>query len=171
MGQRLNIEILDNKEVLANCYYHWSGYTSSALHLTKEIIGSSMIRDEFLQAIPDKIAYAVALLKLTGAGNVDRNAGLISTSTEDIEETRRWQEAGVYIDIGTQTIVFDLFYELGDDEIEEQEIDVNRMNPIDINIMQCSFEEFDYYYNTIIGLTNNGIYHILTPAGPFNFIE
>lgn len=31
MGQRLNIEIHNNGELLTNCYYHWSGYTKCAL--------------------------------------------------------------------------------------------------------------------------------------------
>ena len=38
MGQRLNIEIIENGKVLANAYYHWSGYTSSSLELTQEIL-------------------------------------------------------------------------------------------------------------------------------------
>lgn len=38
MGQRLNIEIVNGETSLANCYYHWSAYTSSALGLTRQII-------------------------------------------------------------------------------------------------------------------------------------
>lgn len=38
MGQRLNIEILKNGEVLANSYYHWSGFSNSAINLTIYII-------------------------------------------------------------------------------------------------------------------------------------
>ena len=33
MGQRLNIEIKKDSKVLANAYYHWSAYTSSALQM------------------------------------------------------------------------------------------------------------------------------------------
>lgn len=39
MGQRLNIEMKTKGKVVANCYYHWSAYTMTALQLTKEIIG------------------------------------------------------------------------------------------------------------------------------------
>jgi hypothetical protein len=28
MGQRLNIEIVKNGDVLANSYYHWSGFSN-----------------------------------------------------------------------------------------------------------------------------------------------
>lgn len=38
MGQRLNIEIVKDKKVLANCYYHWSGYSNSAVNLAIQII-------------------------------------------------------------------------------------------------------------------------------------
>ena len=38
MGQRLNIEIKKGEQLLANCYYHWSGYSETALELTKKII-------------------------------------------------------------------------------------------------------------------------------------
>lgn len=35
MGQRLNIEIIREGNLLTNAYYHWSGYTSSAITLSK----------------------------------------------------------------------------------------------------------------------------------------
>lgn len=38
MGQRLNIEIVKNGEVLANSYYHWSGFSDCAVNLTEKII-------------------------------------------------------------------------------------------------------------------------------------
>ena len=49
MGQRLNIQIeannIDTNEtvVLANCYYHWSGNTYSAMELVNEIVESGII--------------------------------------------------------------------------------------------------------------------------------
>lgn len=36
MGQRLNLSINKNGKVLANCYYHWSGYTNSAIQKCKK---------------------------------------------------------------------------------------------------------------------------------------
>ena len=38
MGQRLNIEITKNGNVLANSYYHWSAYSDCALNITTKII-------------------------------------------------------------------------------------------------------------------------------------
>lgn len=38
MGQRLNIEIVKNGEVLANSYYHWAAYSEVAIDLAIQII-------------------------------------------------------------------------------------------------------------------------------------
>lgn len=40
MGQRLNIEIFNNGQVVVNAYYHWSAYTRSALELTAKVISA-----------------------------------------------------------------------------------------------------------------------------------
>ena len=63
MGQRLNIEIKSKNKVIANCYYHWSGYSLSSLKLTKNIIdGFDEVKEE------NDLLYAIRLLGLTGAG-------------------------------------------------------------------------------------------------------
>lgn len=125
MGQRLNIEIHKDGQVLANAYYHWSGFTSSSLELLKAIV---------LEGIPtvghpdNNILYAVWLLQTTGAGVPDnkrtsdrckdfyaltpfhdRNEGVISVEDKDVAETRYWEEARINIDIGTKTFDFDCF--------------------------------------------------------------
>lgn len=171
MGQRLNIEIHENGITLANCYYHWSGYTSSSLNLTKQIIDSELLTDKFIAAIPDKVAIAVALLKETGADNIDRNNGLIGTTDREIAETREWQEAAVYIDIGTKSIKFDNFYYLSEEDINERELPINSINTINFELEHCTFDEFDYYYNTITNLINSSVYEINTPNGIVAFIE
>lgn len=38
MGQRLNLEITIGENVLANAYYHWSGYTTSSLKLVESAL-------------------------------------------------------------------------------------------------------------------------------------
>ena len=70
MGQRLNIQIEANNpdtnetKVLANCYYHWSGYTSSALELVYEVVSSGIYNLD----ISDPVEKAIRLLEETGAG-------------------------------------------------------------------------------------------------------
>ena len=38
MGQRLNLEIEMDGMTIANCYYHWSGFTSSSAELAETAI-------------------------------------------------------------------------------------------------------------------------------------
>ena len=40
MGERLNIEVVKGNKLLANSYYHWSGYSNCAVNLTIEIVES-----------------------------------------------------------------------------------------------------------------------------------
>lgn len=171
MGQRLNIEIHENGITLANCYYHWSGYTSSSLNLTKQIINSELLTDKFIAAIPDRVAIAVALLKETGADNINRNNGLIGTTDREIASTREWQDTAIYIDIGTKSIKFDNFYYLNEEDTNERELHINPINTINFELEHCTFDDFGYYYDTTANLLNSFVYEIKTPNGIAIFIE
>lgn len=103
MGQRLNIEIRKDDKVLANAYYHWSGYTSSALGLTNEIL-ENIDNVNF----DNDVVRAVKLLEVTGAGltlseidnlsedmkninfkkAIDRSQGFIAISEKEIKNTQ-----------------------------------------------------------------------------------
>lgn len=79
MGQRLNIEIVKNGEILANAYYHWSGFSNSAINLTEKIIKNFEYIKKYRveEYIENKdLLFAIRLLEETGAG------------IEDLEETR-----------------------------------------------------------------------------------
>ena len=123
MGQRLNIEIIKDEKTLANAYYHWSGYTSSSLSLTKLIVDkvNEINEDE------DEIVTAVRLLELTDARLTkeeltsskvegvfkianNRNDGLIAISEKGIGETRSWEEGRVEINLDSKTINFNCFW-------------------------------------------------------------
>ena len=112
MGQRLNIEIRKEDKVLANAYYHWSGYASRSLDLTSEIL-KNIDNVNF----DNDVAKAVKLLEVTGAGltksefgllsddirniafksAIDRNSGLIAISEKGMSNTQFWEEARVEI--------------------------------------------------------------------------
>ena len=80
MGQRLNIEIVKNGEVLANSYYHWSGFSNSAINLIIEIIRNYKYIKKYKveQYIKNQdLLFAIRLLEETGAG------------VNDIENTRK----------------------------------------------------------------------------------
>ena len=127
MGQRLNVEIKYDGELLANAYYHWSGYTSSSVITT-----SAILKDiSKIGKIDDPLRTAVQLLFNTGARfnvveiaeikkensgkekyvitddkPVSRNDGLICISQKGMEETRYWEEARVEIDLKTREVDF-----------------------------------------------------------------
>lgn len=134
MGQRLNIEIVNGETSLANCYYHWSAYTGSALNLTRQIIDAYYDSEAIIG-----LKMAVDLLECTGGGVnesekagiekcaekfghikfkdcTNRNDGLISVTEEGKKETRKWEEGRVTIDLDTETFCFDV---LSYDTIED----------------------------------------------------
>lgn len=128
MGQRLNIEIVSGETSLANCYYHWSAYTISALLLTKAVI------DAYTDYDPDinhGLQMAIDLLESTGAGIneaekreiqkqpntfghlkfkdcVSRNSGLLAVTENGKEEIRELEEGRVTIDLAAETFCFDV---------------------------------------------------------------
>ena len=117
MGQRLNIEIKKKGKVLANSYYHWSAYTSSAAALTVQVCKYVLEHKD----LSDSKLLAIRALESTGAGLTDdeltyakdfrkyiktvfreckgRNEGLIAISPKGIKETQTWSEGDVIIDI------------------------------------------------------------------------
>ncbi len=138
MGQRLNIEIVNGETSLANCYYHWSAYTGSALNLTKHIIDSYYDSEAIVG-----LKMAIELLEATGGGVneteraeiqkqpekfgsfefkdcTNRNNGLISVTENGKEETRKWEEGRVTIDLGSETFKFDVaWFDMPEEYFEE----------------------------------------------------
>lgn len=140
MGQRLNIEICNNTRTLANAYYHWGAYTSSALEYTAKIIDAYY---NLSDKITDDLELAVKLLEVTGAGvtdeekeeikhdpdfdfsdinfspAIDRNEGLLAVTEKGMEETRSWEEGRVTINIEEANFCFDVVSYYDKDEYVE----------------------------------------------------
>jgi hypothetical protein len=185
MGQRLNIQFEDNTGVLANAYYHWSGYTSSAMLLTNKIISSDLIDDT---SISNKVK-AVKLLELTGAGltiyefnddfpshlykeSKDRNEGLIAISKEGIEETQSWEEARVTINLDTNKINFRTYWESDHDDYDPEDIAKQTYVTYDseLNYEDVSFEKFPELYKEFELNYSKGNYIVNTPESKLHFI-
>ena len=170
MGQRLNIEIVKNGKVLANSYYHWSGFSNSAVNIVIQIIQ----KYEYIKKYKvekyiknQDLLLAIRLLEETGAGlnNTDiarnilkdetmnlklkecqgRNEGIIGITQEDIEETRYWEEGRVSIDIENKKIDFEVIDEYTEEELkdyyDEEEIKELNIKKIDRNFKNISFED------------------------------
>lgn len=141
MGQRLGLEIVLNGNILANAYYHWSGYTVPAAKLAEQVI--SYIRNH-QDKENNKLLLTVKALNYTGAGfdtselerikkekfreiydfatdmlAYNRNCGLIAITAAGIRETHTWIDCNVVIDIGTEIVCFDEYFYFGDEERQE----------------------------------------------------
>ena len=177
MGQRLNIEIRKDDKVLANAYYHWSGYTSSALVLTSEIL-KNIDNVNF----DNDVVKAVKLLEVTGAGltksqfdflsddiknitfksAIDRTDGLIAISEKGISDTQYWEEARVEIHLDTKNVKLKLYYDADDmPEFYEAVIDYTNV----------SFEDFDKIKDEILANIKNEKYYFIFNGKKFGFIE
>ncbi len=132
IGQRLNIEITKGDKVLANAYYHWSAYTSSAASLTALICAA--IPSVISSNPTSDIDLAVRLLEATGAGvngnnnnevaefeaqgldiskyraMSDRDEGIIAISQQGINDTRAYEEGRSTIDIDSAMVIFDVMF-------------------------------------------------------------
>lgn len=166
MGQRLNVEIWNNGEVLSNAYYHWSAYTKSAAQIVNralDYIKSNPIRDD------NYLLYAIRILEATGAGLTEReiehaklrpvldgatfaecngrNAGLIGISKEEISETRHWQEFSVYIFLDEKRISFRVFFKDNrwDWEKEQREEYGNEnANARNLDVVTLNFDDIKF---------------------------
>ena len=169
MGQRLNIQIEANNTdtneivVLANCYYHWSGYTSSAMELVNEIVKSGMYKLDIL----DPVEKAIRLLEVTGAGlaedeltdtyntpkykvSTSRNDGLIAISEEGINRVAEWEESRVTINLTTGSInMSDMFYD-ETDEFSSAVYETKIKNLYELKAdLNTSFDTFQDLYTEI----------------------
>ncbi|MBR2138627.1 MAG: hypothetical protein IKC22_00750 [Bacilli bacterium] len=199
MGQRLNIEIKRRKDnkVLANSYYHWSAYTSSSLHLAEEIIENiyEVIRKE---KVSDEIK-AIQLLQTTGAGLMEneynklneedkkycslatnRNLGLISFTDEGMEETRKWEEGRLTIDIdfddkdydfyGNKNLVdFEVYFQVDEEEINESyeeeiksgKLDLNNLTEFEFSLEEMTLNDIRLFMSKLDEIeNNNGLFRV-----------
>ena len=151
MGQRLNIEIVKNGKVLANSYYHWSGYSNSAVNMVVQIIQEYEYIKKYKveKYIKNQdLLLAIRLLEETGAGLNDidmtrnilkdetmnlklkkcqgRDEGIIGITQKDIEETRYWEEGRVSIDIENKKIDFGVINEYTEEEFNYDYDEIGR---------------------------------------------
>lgn len=163
MGQRLNLEIIKDEKTIANGYYHWSGFTDSALGRAKLVLNS-------LEKTEGKspLARAVMALRATGADfpddeyqafkgmdvggqifiapeRVDRNLGLISVTENGIEETKKWGEQHILIDLDQKTLdVYEAFWGCDPDTYkEDMGKDFKDLPELDFELCELPFDQFD----------------------------
>lgn len=133
MGQRLNLEIEKGGVTLANCYYHWSAYTTSALSKALQVVEGYnellsqnypdqvlavklMERTNYNDILTDKVKYAgldetedyqymsTKYPEYTFNQAVDRNAGIISVTVDHMNTTRNWEEGRTVINLDKKIV-------------------------------------------------------------------
>ena len=165
MGQRLNIQIemdIPNSgepKVLANAYYHWSGYTSPAYELVKYIADSHYCDEDC--TFTDPVEKAIRLLEATGAGLTEdefteeypeskykkatsRNNGLIAISEKGMLETQNWEEAIVIINLSTNMVDMGGVYYL--DEVDGEKETLEDIPELEYDL-HTYIEDFTKVYN------------------------
>lgn len=174
MGERLNIEIHSKGKVLANCYYHWSGYSNSAASLAQEIIhnidkientgsnllyGIRLLESTGAGLTEDEVRYAKSLDELKDAEFVEcngRNEGLIAISPNGIKETRSWQEHALYIYLDENRMSFKVFWlkdkwdwEKERKEDYDEEVKANDLEKVDVNFDDIKFSDVDTFVDFV----------------------
>lgn len=158
MGQRLVVNLVRDNEIIANSYFHWSGYTETALQMTGNIIANLQSMKDLKKANPLDIAIAAFAIPDYTPGfdsserdyieknytdrdiseipfNNDRNEGLMAISKQGIDDSVSAGEMIVDIKIDDGTIVGEFVYpdesdEYGDDAMEVIELTKNPMDPM-----------------------------------------
>lgn len=170
MGQRLNLEIYSNGELLANCYYHWSGFTSSSMELADIVLKNY---DEIMAMNIADTTKAILLLQKTGAGLIvndkdnelefalkhlppedleqvvlkqseGRNNGLISITEEGMQETQYWEEARITIYLDEKRVDLDNVCISNISEYESDDIENDKLEEFPIkDLWGLTFNDFE----------------------------
>lgn len=160
MGQRLNTEIWKDGKCQLNCYFHWSGYTGSAITITTNLLPEFKEADpgwtlvdlitRFIRAIPDagfpqdeRNAATDDKIKdlLEKYPAQDRDCGLMAISEKGIEDTRFWEEARVTLDLDKKTIGFDAMWKVEEDDLKAEER--CSIPTLDVDLTEIPFEDFE----------------------------
>ena len=177
MGQRLNIEFYVNNKAIVNCYYHWSGFSDSAMEETRCLIHH--LQDYDFSNIPENEIKFIVIRTLEDFGarlkdkdleeakklyperkfsndDMDRNEGLIGITKESMDNTRSWEEARVNIFLTRRRFEIEgIFCYSDEEEIKdfydhtEEEVETFKQNLFKIPTEEIEFERVDEIENYV----------------------
>lgn len=164
MGQRLNLEIKKGDKVLANAYYHWGGFTGSAIHICYDAIKylkKDKSANDLTRAVQALITTGAtltepeweALQKMDTGGRIfvkpisaDRNDGLIAVSEKGIEETQYWGEQHIYIYLDKNTVdVYPAFWANSLEQYKEDYPKAAELVEMEFDPYELPFDQFDEF--------------------------
>lgn len=132
MGQRLVITVRKKQEDIAKIYFHWSGYSVSALEETRYLLEYIDTNEEDIKKLQLHIIRACESIGGGidgGAGseefsyvcdmfpnvsfkeNPNRNYGLVALSENDMEKIQRWSNGNIVLDLDYNRIYNSVFHE------------------------------------------------------------
>lgn len=201
MGQRLNLEIERYGTTLANCYYHWSGFTRSAAGLAIQALKALPEKWDFsyptLQAV-DMLAETSASLDRESQpvvehiirrinenpsrapvsckalrDGIDRNAGLISVTSFGIYETRSWEEARVVIDTTNNVVRFGAVWIWDDikDDFDGEDGRIVDDLNLGVNSLDIPFDKMPAFLDRLNELVAHGQYGFTVGSKRYEMIE
>lgn len=159
MGQRLNIEFIYDDKAIASAYYHYSGYTVTALEELSNIhnaINYENIHDKKSAILELVDVFDNKLHKLSGLtldsldevkkyipeysgvkNELNRNFGLLSISEKGMNLAREWMELILRYDIKNKKII-------GNNAVFETDINIY---PIQISerLKEITSDEYNKY--------------------------
>lgn len=144
MGQRLVITVRKEQEDIAKIYFHWSGYSVSALEEAKSLLEEIDTNENNIKKLQLNIIRACESMgggidggegskefsyvcnmfpNVKFKGDPDRNYGLVALSEIGMEEMQRWSEGNLVIDLDYNRIYNSVFIEYSSLEEYEAEAD------------------------------------------------
>ena len=132
MGQRLVITVRKEQKDIAKIYFHWSGYSESALEETRSLLKDIDTKEENIKKLQLNIIRACENMGGGidgGAGSAEfsyvcdmfpnvsfkedpnRNYGLVALSENDMEKIQRWSNGNIVIDLDYNRIYNSVFHE------------------------------------------------------------
>ena len=187
MGQRLVISIEKEKRTLCSIYYHWSGYTGSALEETRKVINCIYNKKDetdkemllrlihFIESeggcirgcIEERDYIQSLYPNETFSNDGGRNNGLIALSEEGIRDLKSWSEGDVFIQLDDDMVDFCVYsgYESLEEYIEERkswddefdEEEFKNIPKLDCCLGYFGVDEIDYVIDQLDSVGNEYI--------------
>ena len=168
MGQRLVITVRKEQEDIAKIYFHWSGYSVSALEETRSLLEDIDTNEEDIKKLQLNIIRACESMGGGidgGAGSEEfsyvcnifpnvsfkedpnRNCGLVALSENDMEKIQLWSNGNIVIDLDYNRIYNSVLHEY--QSLEEYEAETGQSADevycceSDIDITDFRIEDID----------------------------
>ena len=144
MGQRLVITVRKEQEDIAKIYFHWSGYSESALEETRSLLKDIDTKEENIKKLQlniiracesmgggidggagsEEFSYVCNMFpNVNFKGDPSRDFGLVALSERGMSEMQCWIDENIVVDLDCNRIYNSVFYEYHSIEEYEAETD------------------------------------------------